>query len=186
MREQSQLLGFFLEEDDKEVYHGAALVSDLRGIPRDFRYTDPIRPTKLERVLYGGALDVYLREEVILKNLVEAIELAPALWLCSSRELLGPLRGVTQQPVAMLQESTHKPLDNVGDRMEQPEDGLYLVQLTSMSAPYRLRLPKGDLGKVDTVVPLLEEAAETMDLLEPFARIRKAMDIVYEEQGSHE
>ena len=64
-------LGYVSVEGAEGQFRGASLVVDQRGIPMDFRYTDPIRLSRLERILYGSALDVYLREELILQSLLE-------------------------------------------------------------------------------------------------------------------
>ena len=74
-------LGYIVIDGEEGRFRGASLVVDLRGIPVDFRYTDPIRPTKLERILYGSALDVYLREELILQSLLGAVETKPQVWI---------------------------------------------------------------------------------------------------------
>ena len=42
-------------------YLGGVLVADEFGLPVEFRHTLPVRPTKLQRALYGDALDRYLR-----------------------------------------------------------------------------------------------------------------------------
>ncbi|MBQ9581383.1 MAG: hypothetical protein IJR21_03350, partial [Synergistaceae bacterium] len=75
-------LGYMTIDGADGEIRGASLVVDFRGVPMDFRYTDPIRPTKLERILYGNALDVYLREELILQSLLNAVEARPSLWIC--------------------------------------------------------------------------------------------------------
>ena len=53
-------LGYVLVDGSEGVFRGAVLVTDFRGIPADFRYTDPLRPSRIEKILYGSALDVYL------------------------------------------------------------------------------------------------------------------------------
>ena len=49
-------LGYVSVEGAEGQFRGASLVVDQRGIPMDFRYTDPIRPSRLERILYGLSL----------------------------------------------------------------------------------------------------------------------------------
>ena len=39
---------------------GGLLLTDESGIPLDFRYVEPITPTKLQAVLYGKALESHL------------------------------------------------------------------------------------------------------------------------------
>ena len=39
-------LGYVSVEGAEGQFRGASLVVDQRGIPMDFRYTDPIRPSR--------------------------------------------------------------------------------------------------------------------------------------------
>ncbi len=125
------------QEAGERQFRGAVLLTDHRGIPRDFRYTDPISPSRVEKVLYGGALDVYLKEEVILGSLLGAVELRPALWFCRDRELLRSFRSRVSSPVLVLQESPHAPLDHVGEVLPQGEGSVFLVQARRLPRPLR-------------------------------------------------
>jgi len=64
-------------------YLGGVLVADEYGLPVEFRHTLPVRPTKLQRALYGSALDRYLRSVVITQRLVAGLEHDPAVVLVS-------------------------------------------------------------------------------------------------------
>ncbi len=174
-------LGYLWVDDARDVFRGAALVTDFRGIPKDFRYSDPISPSRLERVLYGGALEVYLREEIILTNLLAAVEFPPGLWICSARELLRPLRSLGGVPAVLLQESSHDPLDFAGEVRPFGDETTFLVQLSELAAPLRLDVTREDLPRVGDLVALLGRAAETMDVKEPFGRIIKALQAIDEE-----
>ena len=177
-------LGYLWVDDARGVFRGAALVTDFRGIPKDFRYSDPISPSRLERVLYGSALDVYLREEIILTNLLTAVETPPGVWLCSSRELLRPLRGLGGVPAVLLQESSHDPLDFAGEVRPFGEETTSLVQLSELAAPFRLDVTREDVPRLGDLVAFLGRAAETMDVKEPFGRIVKALQAIDEEARS--
>lgn len=175
----SHALGYLRLIEERSLFQGAALVTDFRGIPLDFRYTEPIVPTRLERILYGDALRVYIREEVILESLLKAVEVKPSLWICNDRELLGFLKEHAACPPVFLESTSHPPLDAVGEVVPQPEAGAYLVQADPISAPLKLVVPVGtgeDAAK--SAVSLLIEAAASMELLEPFTRIKSALDAV--------
>ncbi len=176
------VLGYVLVEEDGGSFRGAVLLTDHRGIPRDFRYTDPISPSRVEKVLYGGALDVYLKEEVILGSLLGAVELRPALWFCRDRELLRSFRSRVSSPVLVLQESPHAPLDHVGEVLPQGEGSVFLVQASPLAAPLRVELLKEDGARIQDMALTLQQITETMDPLEPFSRMRKALQIVGEGQ----
>lgn len=175
-------LGYVTVEGAEGQFRGASLVVDQRGIPMDFRYTDPIRPSRLERILYGSALDVYLREELILQSLIGAVEVSPSLWICEESDLLVPLKTVGKGKALFLSQSSHAPLETAGAVESAGEGEALLIQADSVSAPLRAIFPPGTRpDEVKQVTVLLVEAARTMVLLEPFGRIRKALSSLKEE-----
>jgi len=176
-------LGYVLVDGSEGVFRGAVLVTDFRGIPADFRYTDPIKPSRIEKILYGSALDVYLKEELILESVVGAVEIQPTLWICRESDLLEPLARITKGKALLLAPTSRAPLDAPGDVESQNDPGSFLVQADPVSAPLRISLPLPKIREEDarTVSALLVEAAGTMDLLEPFSRMGKAMTALGED-----
>jgi hypothetical protein len=176
-------LGYVLVDGSEGVFRGAVLVTDFRGIPADFRYTDPIKPSRIEKILYGSALDVYLKEELILESIVGAVEVQPTLWICRDSDLLEPLARIAKGKAVLLAPTSRSPLDAPGDMENQNDPGSYLVQTDPVSAPLRisLPLPKSKEEDARSVSVLLVEAAGAMDLLEPFSRMVKALAALAEE-----
>lgn len=178
----SNSLGYINVDAVEGQIRGASLVVDLRGIPLDFRYTDPIRPSRLERVLYGSALDTYLREDLVLQSLLGAVEVKPQLWLCNDLDLLVPLRENGKVKAAFVTSSSHAPLEAVGNIESASEPNSVLLQADSVSAPLRLALPPNSRpDEAQQTAGLLVEAAKMMELLEPFGRIQKALLSLNEE-----
>ena len=141
-----------------------------------FYHTDPIKPSRLERVLYGNALEVYLREELILESLLKAVETKPSLWVCREADLLGPLKSFTKGKVLYLTSSHHSPMEAAGNVESTGEPGVYMVQADSVSAPLRVVFPENTKDdEVKQAAAILVDAAKTMELLEPFGRIQKAL-----------
>lgn len=167
------------------TFRGAVLITDFRGIPADFRYTDPITPSRIEKILYGNALDIYLKEELILESLAGAVEVSPLLWICRDAELLDPLAKIVKSKVVILAPTSRSPLDAVGDLEKQNDLGSYTLQADSVSAPLRFSLPhdKNREEEAKSVAAILVEAAATMDLLEPFSRMGKALAALEDGQG---
>ena len=142
----------------------------------DFRYTDSIRPTRLERILYGNALDVYLREELILQSLLGAVETKPQLWICNEEDLLVPLKAVSKGKSVLLAASSHAPLEAAGSVEPLGDTDAALIQADAVSAPLRALFPSDARpDEVQQTAGILVEAAKSMELLEPFARIQKAL-----------
>jgi hypothetical protein len=178
-------LGYLVVDGAEGLFRGASLVVDFRGIPTDFRYTDPIRPTRLEKILYGNALEVYLREELILESLAGAVETKPSLWICRETDILAPLKSITRGKVLFLGPSSHAPLEAAG-HVESAVEGVggmgYLIQADSVSAPLRASFPENTKEEeVRQIAGMLVDAAKTMELLEPFGRIQKALSSLGEE-----
>ncbi len=168
------ILGYITVDSDGEGFRGAALVVDHRGIPLDFRYTDTVSPTRLERVLYGDALEIYVREEVILGSLLDAVEESPHIWICGDRHLLGPVSQRSKGLAVTLEGSNRNSLDEPGALSPMPEEGYYLLQVSLMGPPYRLSvLSVPDSAKAASI---LVAAGATMDVLEPFNRIERAIE----------
>jgi len=169
-------LGYIAIDGAEGLFRGASLVVDFRGIPMRFYYTDPIKPSRLERILYGSALEVYLREELILESLLNAVEVKPSLWICRDPDLLGPLKSLSKGKVLYLTSSHRSPMDAAGNVESTGEPWVYLVQADSVSAPLRVVFPENTKeDEVKQTAAVLVDAAKTMELLEPFGRIQKAL-----------
>lgn len=161
--------------DAAGAYVGALLVTDGAGLPADFRYTDPITPTRLQRVLYGGVLDRNLRLDVVARTLLDATDQRPGLLLVDDRQLLD--RGLADCPVALVSTGGVAPLGPVGTLQVGGDNTL--VQIAEGQPPLRMALPggDGDAGR-ELAAGLLVRLAATMDPLEPLARVREALDLV--------
>ena len=177
-------LGYALVDGGEGAFRGALLVTDFRGIPADFRYTDPITPSRIEKILYGSALDLYIRGELILESLLGAAEVSPALWICREGDLLTPLSKLAKTRVVMLAPTARAPLDATGDLEKQNDPCVFDLQADGVSAPLRFTLPdgKGREEEARAVAEILVEAASFMDLLEPFSRIARALSALAEER----
>ena len=176
MASQNNLLGYIVIEGGEGQLRGIAIITDNRGIAVDFRYTDLIRPKKLERILYGDSWNTYIKQEVILESIVDAVEETPQLWICNDREILTPLRELSKVKTVLLEESPHVPLDAPGSMENTAEPGAYQIQADPHGNPLRAEFPDGVRSdEVQQVGAMLTEFAETMTLLEPFTRIQRLM-----------
>jgi hypothetical protein len=155
-------------------YLGGILVADEYGLPVEFRHTLPVRPTKLQRAVYGEALDRYVRSVVIAQRLVAGLEHRPAIVLVNDAMLLGD----ADPPLAHLTGSGMDPVGAAGavEPFVGAQSG-FLLQLRAGEAPLRLvtQAPShlfAELGRS------LAVAAETMDLQEPMGRVRTGLALI--------
>lgn len=170
------------------VYVGGVMVTDLRGLPVEFRYTEPIQPTKIQQVLYGQVLSAYIKREVILETLLKNIESKFKCLLVEDEHLVDyPARDYTILRVAATKSS---PIGPAG-KTQEISPGELMLQVTDEGSPVRVHLGKikpGADGETGTAKPqestgLLLEAGQSMDIIEPLRRIEKALEIICQEAG---
>ncbi len=169
------MLGYLAVDLHEPFGHvGGVLVVDGHGLPLEFRHTLPVRPTKLQRALYGDALDRYLRSVVVARRLLDTLELRPAAVLVTDAMLV--LDG--DPPTVHLTPAAVPPVGPVGhvEAIEGASEG-FLLQVRAGEAPLRIvtaaqRHTYPELGRV------LVEAAATMDLREPLARVAAGLRLI--------
>src|ERR1035438_1203629 len=71
----------YREFDDGAAYRGAILVTDEWSKPLEFRCTAPVRPTDLQRTLYGKSLLPHILTELIGAPLISSVREKPQLIL---------------------------------------------------------------------------------------------------------
>ncbi len=174
----------YVDEFNTDVYIGAVFITDERGIPLDFRYTLPVRPTKLQKVIYGKSLDYYLKYEVIMDSLLEEVkENTPQLWIVASVELLDAAERWSKGiPVIYLEETNMQPFDNVGD-YKKIQEGEYFIQIEELSNPYRLKIFPQKEEVFSSVSEMLLQLASKMEILEPLDRMQQALALIIEEES---
>ena len=73
---------------DKKGVIGAILVTDDLGMPQEFRVTFPVKPTNLQKRLYGESLLVHIGVTLCGEPLYKALQKKPELLLVSNRQYL--------------------------------------------------------------------------------------------------
>ncbi len=172
----NNFLGYMMIEGTDSSLRGVALITDTRGIPKEFVRTDPLRPEALDRILYGESFSAYAKQSLILENLLDAVSNDPQIWICNDEEILEPLKTVSRIKSVMLEESPHVPLDAHGHIETSAEPNVYLIQAYVNGAPLRAEFPEGTrTDEVEQSAGILTEAGKSMNILEPFNRLQKSL-----------
>lgn len=168
-------LAYFMAVKEGASYLGGLLVTDSSGIPLDFRYTEPITPTKLQSVLYGKALEPHLKEEVIQRTLLKELKTPPDLFVVPPADLATCAGGDLKCPVVAVQKSQENPLPRVGEVFRvSPRE--VLLQVADGAAPLRVVFGSPlEAAAQDGAVQRLLEAGYHMDLTEPLERVTAAL-----------
>ena len=161
---------------ESKGYLGAILITDYKGFPLEFRYTDPIVPTKIQQVLYGEGLEKYLKMDVITDSLVKALSEDISVLFVQDEDLLN-YKG-KEVPIVRLSSTKNSPLSTAGD-FQKIKNNEVLLQTAYAQSPIRL-LFKEDFncqGEVfDSIIKKLIKTGEFMDVDEPLTRVQKTLE----------
>lgn len=153
------MIGYISVEIENEKHTGGIIIVDDRGIPVEFKYTEPVQPTQLQKIIYGKSLEEYLHVEIIAKSLLSKVENKPAVFLTDDMKLIEAGEEVFYI-TRTVDDST-------------AEEGEYVISAPGMK--YRL-IGKGALS--EETLKEIENFAEHFDILEPFQRLHKALVFV--------
>lgn len=121
------LVGFLaLHEDPAEdSFVEAILITDKNGYPLEYRFTEKISISKIQRILYGNTLRPYLIHEVVGLKLLKELDNPPSVILVVDEDLLA-LREKSECPILLLEEdkTSLKAHDKHPDDIERTRSAL--------------------------------------------------------------
>jgi hypothetical protein len=178
------VIGFLsVVEHSQHGLFGGYLVLNLAGRPVEFHCTAPVKSNRAQQILYGPTLESFLYGEQIGATLLGHAKSTP-LAICTDCEPVLALGTVTDIPVALVLQ----PEDLPGTGPTSVATGGQTALRLDAAHPRGVRLPSFQLGRnrlalanpsEDVRRHLAERlgaAAETLDLFEPFTRIREAIE----------
>lgn len=156
---------------------GAVLVCDGKGFPLEFRYTEPIVPTKIQKLLYGGNLEKYLKVDVILDSLLKVISSNYDMILVNDEVLLEYKDAKDIAKIAVVP----NPILGGNDKIQITGDNECLIRIPLVENPIKIFFPKNcncEGEQFDRITSTLISAGENLDILEPLARVQKSIDLI--------
>jgi hypothetical protein len=165
--EEALRLGFLTIVQETNGYLGGYLVTNSWGRPLEFRLSSPVRPNRLQQILYGGTLRSYVCADLIGKTLVDRSSLA-AQCLFTDCESVLDVRLWLAMPVVWLAPANDPIAEDLAEEgacvRPASERGGQIVCHPRYPADIRV------------VRELLDRLDSGLDLSEPFIRIRQAVD----------
>lgn len=135
--------------EDGGALRGGCLVTDGKTRPMEFRVSSPIRPTSLQKILYGDTLHEHICNDLVGMPMLTALESEPDLILVRDAEFL-KLRLRMDIPVLWVRATV---------------DGQYVLQA----------LP-GYEKEAEDGRDMLPKRLRGRNIMEPFIRIRTALE----------
>ncbi|HHV80726.1 TPA: hypothetical protein GXX44_03445 [bacterium] len=173
-----ELLGYITTRVfEGPAYLGGVLIVDKKGIPVEFKYIEPIKPSKLQTLLYGNTIDRYIRVESVGIPLINALEHKPVLLFVREEPFLEESKW--SFPVISISRYKGDMLTSMGEYKEL-EDGGYIIQIDS-GMPVRARIEKKYLERLTEIISTLTEVGQNFDIMEPFSRLEEAIRFIWRE-----
>jgi len=142
-------------KDAATAFLGALMVTDSRGRPLHFSFVSPVRPTRVQRILYGSTLEEHVKIDVISQKLLSDIPFSPDVIFVDTEDMLS-VRRIVDIPTAFL-----------AKRQAPENDPTRLTTLQYNTG--------SNMDDQETVGRILSTLEPFVDLVEPFARMREAL-----------
>jgi len=157
-----------------DTFLGGILQTDILGIPLDFKYVEPIKPTKLQRILYGKSLEHFINFELILKTLLS--QLKEKVLVFVDDPILFDF--VDSEDVIFIGNFKIEVLNGTDLKDKKfvklkDDENEYVFSLGTLA--YRLKFKT---KPSEELLNLIERASENFDLLEPFSRLSEALEYI--------
>src|SRR4030042_3904194 len=122
--EKRKLIGFLSlsETQTHDAYMGAILITDLQGIPQEFRCTHPVRPTNIQKPLYGNTLLPYIGVHLCGIPIMQSVQNKPSFVLVNKQFLMDVRTGY-DCPIIFIRKAGEA-IDiesSQGDKMQSPK-----------------------------------------------------------------
>ncbi len=160
-------------------YLGGVLITDRLGMPVEFRHTETVSPSTVQQVLYGQALEKFLKCETLAKCLLGDLDNKPDILIVPDPDYF-PLTRIFNFPFVQLGKANREPLKQHGDFVEISEVEIH-IQLLTLRTPVRIRVDKKNAPTIPAIKGVFIDIGRTMDVLEPMARVQEALKVLVAE-----
>lgn len=180
IEEEKNLIGFLglYETLSQDGYIGSILITDHQGRPQEFRCTYQIKPTTIQKPLYGETLEPHIGVNLCGIPLIKSIQSEPSL-IVVNKEFLIDIREESPCPVIFIRRA--------GEAIDIKESNSSDITLrreridcsTGRFQPIIIKLHTNYYDDdINNTRKTLEKVFTHLDPIEPFERIEKAIEIL--------
>jgi hypothetical protein len=156
---------------------GGYLILNAAGRPLEFHCTAPVRPNRAQEILYGPTLAPFLYGEQIGQTLVAKGKSRP-MFVCTNVEPVLSAREFVSVPLVLLTERGNEA--NGQQRFDAPHSATPAPRsrklLPFQLASHPAAVSEDHARDRDKIVEQWQPHAEAINLLEPFSRLREAIE----------
>ena len=174
-------LGYLKIVEKDNGFIGGLMITDDSGIPLEFKYTEPVVPSKIQEVIYGKALKKYIKEDVIIKSLLKEVRTIPSLIIIDDPSEISEKDKIGKFPAVAIQKTSLPQLSAPG-KTQRVKDREIIFQPYQDLTPIRIVFGVADPELQEKVLLIVEEVSPKMDIIEPLERVEKALKLVWEKK----
>lgn len=172
----------YVETEKGLAGRGAALVTDHVTKPLEFRCTTPVRPSPVQRTLYGATLRSHIAvDDLVGVPLIGAIQERPQVVIVQDMAFLGLRPNIAHHMVCISKQGERFADESGGNSKESRDPGVLLCD-SGRFQPLNAITHWEHSGELSAILEILRPVFSHADLLEPFARIEKAIAEVERQQ----
>lgn len=173
-------IGFLtVVENEQWGFTGGLLILNVAGRPLEFHCTAPLKPNRAQEILYGPTLRPFLYGEQIGQTLLSKTK-SETLFICTDVEPAMVARDAVELPLILIRGTSQN-----GATLESTSS-LRVDASHAMNAPHAFA--EFSLGRHsaavlseferdrERVINLWKPHQDHLDLVEPFGRVREALD----------
>lgn len=173
------LLAFFAlyETLSHDGYLGSILVTDLQGTPQEFRCTHPVKPTTIQKPLYGDALEPYIGVNLCGVPLLKSVQNLPSVVIVHKEFLLDVRKAISCPVIYIRRAGEAIDLSSSDD----PKTTLKRERIDCPTGRFQpiIFTPHPDFNDDITIAgEVLGKIFNYLDPLEPFDRMAKAIEVL--------
>jgi hypothetical protein len=159
-----------VSEGEDGNFFGGLLAVNLNGRPLEFHCTAPVRANRAQQILFGSTLPAFVYGEQISQALLAGMELVPAV-VCTDKAPVLAVQPHVTEPVVLV--------ERIGEEKEvmlaRETAGEVTAGMSWERGSYRLTIDDRRNQQRAEIEQLVELFEETVELDEPFERIREAI-----------
>ncbi|PNR97359.1 hypothetical protein X928_10060 [Petrotoga miotherma DSM 10691] len=156
------MLGYFtIYKSEDELFSGGLLILNENGIPVSFKYTEPIKPSKIQKIIYGSNLKNYLAFQILSNEELYSPHDVDLI-LTDDSDLINYI-DIDKVIMYIMEVSSGK-----GFEVKEKEGIIPINQNTSLRFYSSKLLDSLTLKKLKSYI-------EIFDIFEPFTRLKEAL-----------
>ncbi len=172
-----QKIGFLslYDLETPDTYVGSLLVTDENGIPLEFKCTHAVKPTAIQKTLYGDKLKPYIAITLCGVPLFNSITNKPDLIFVNIPFILD-IRAEINTPTLLIRRAGE--VINLGSDKQHDNEKLRIENESGVFQPLVIQSHIEKKEEAKKYNSIINELFNNFDLIEPFQRMQKSIEIL--------